>query len=723
MPASILKAIPRLLWSLLCATLLYPTTALSAFQTDPAKTTAITVTVDGNTVGVDKTATPKSGDAMNGAILGGNYEPDGGANELTALYAARGGALVYAQAQGAVHKETCGDKERFYQRARITLNDVPGGSKVWVFSDPNVGSGNNVRQYPHFNEPKFGGSPWGARILETEKLYDLCLDELGEDGPSSRFIENPDGTRTDVDVLNLGVNEDYPRPTAGHFRILGASETSASFDVFVPMDGTDSGMTGINLALAFVVDVGNDGINDQTDDVGIEAWISSKPWWTTFNEFNSNDTMMLAVPKCAESLNGTDEPCWLPNATGLFDVNGDSGENHLVSMTLVSTDPGQFEATIEMAPINAVNTGPTGYSIPNGSNVRIGISWPTSGTFYNGLTFGSGDNEIDVMKIFADTPILVDTAKTATDSLLNRWDIQTVGNRVQTVLVGQAKSTSAAISRETWWPKCDVDFNEAGSVESTQCGADVTEAVTATDMVFSSVPATLTLFVNPNADAIAGGLVSTNGQGFAFGPDTFSETDPSYQFTAVGPSVKQDGSARNSDGFFYVCLPEAYLTSIHDTTGADAASKWTASRDNEPVSVIFQAGKCGLQDNGLVASLAEFGYSAPIFALKEGPAAPTITSVLAGDGQVTVSFTTAAGNTSYTVTAFPGNAITTCTNSPCTVSNLTNDTPYTFTVKATNSAGTGPASDPSDSVTPTSPADDAASGLPIWLLYEATKQM
>ena len=169
-----------------------------------------------------------------------------------------------------------------------------------------------------------------------------------------------------------------------------------------------------------------------------------------------------------------------------------------------------------------------------------------------------------------------------------------------------------------------------------------------------------------------------------------------------------------------MCLPQAYLTSIHGTTGVDAASKWTASRDNAPVSVNFQAGNCGLQDDGLVASLAEFGYSAPIFALKEGPASPTITDVVAGDGQVTVSFTTAAGNTSYIVTTLPGNAITTCTSSPCTVSNLTIGSSYTFTVSATNSAGTGTASEPSDSVTPTSP-DDAQTGLPIWLLYEASK--
>jgi hypothetical protein len=52
------------------------------------------------------------------------------------------------------------------------------------------------------------------------------------------------------------------------------------------------------------------------------------------------------------------------------------------------------------------------------------------------------------------------------------------------------------------------------------------------------------------------------------------------------------------------------------------------------------------------------------------------------------------------VTASPGGATASGISSPITVSGLTSGTTYTFTVKATNAHGTGPASLPSNPVTP-----------------------
>ena len=88
------------------------------------------------------------------------------------------------------------------------------------------------------------------------------------------------------------------------------------------------------------------------------------------------------------------------------------------------------------------------------------------------------------------------------------------------------------------------------------------------------------------------------------------------------------------------------------------------------------------------------------------PGAPTNVTAAAGNGQATVHYSAPASNggsaiTLYTATSSPDGLTGTSTNGgDIVVGGLANGPSYTFTVRATNAAGLGPASAPSNAVTP-----------------------
>jgi hypothetical protein len=169
--------------------------------------------------------------------------------------------------------------------------------------------------------------------------------------------------------------------------------------------------------------------------------------------------------------------------------------------------------------------------------------------------------------------------------------------------------------------------------------------------------------------------------------------------SGTGAKLGYAGSAIYiNNGTSTVTLPDSYIVNLVPGTGITNGSK------------IFIGSDYFDQTSGKYNTLDEMKANPTqiIFPEPTVPDAPTAVTATAGNGQASVSFTAPSSDggssvTSYTVTSSPDGITATGVASPVLVTGLTNGTAYTFTVAATNIAGTGIFSAPSSAVTPVKP--------------------
>lgn len=521
--------------------------------------------------------------------------------------------------QGPIQMVSCtgGTEKKPYRVAQLTLSNLTidtSTQTLWVFHDASI-------KIDKTNATSSGSPRWAtpANASDNASSRTAALDTACDGSAIVTPLTTGVTAAEDSAYLRKQTNGSL---TKGLKLSYTGSISTFSFKVLIPafFDGQDSKnitamgfLVGPKTQAATATDIG------LSTNYAIDTYIYSDP-------FFAESSMVLS--SCTGSESATAAPCAVAANTGFVgnDFSGSvlSANDYSLEMMGMGTTQGTDVSSFlrvsmrRSTPATGANAE-KGYKIPDGTVAKVQLSLPSSGRSL-GVDFAAND----YAKSSGQTKLLINPNG---DAASNAWSMETAGVRKLVTVIGTVKTTSSVVNAQSWLETCQATFST--TFTATGCGSEAELAAKEVAVIDATFARFMLQYASRFGDDMTGSMVSTNAQGVAFGPKTI--TGEAFQFGVAGPSAKEDGSLRATDGFWYVCLPEKFIVNKWKSTVEESLTDSKATRDGVDLGKTYAtevlnlaSSNCGPTKKGLLASVSAFHYSEPVFTIEKKTATKVV---------------------------------------------------------------------------------------------------
>jgi hypothetical protein len=526
-------------------------------------------------------------------------------------------------------------------------------------------------------------------VVGKEKMFDLYF-KIKDNAPSGdASVTIVSGTYSDNSGLTSPSIESQ-NITSGKITVTGPPDTTAP-TVTQSTYATNLAV-GANLELTF-----NESVTAVS---GKTILIKKKSDDSTALTIDAGDTTVVTVSGANVTINPTVDLAYGTEYYGLIEAGAfkDAADNNFAGILSSTTWTFATAAAPDTtAPTVAQSTYAT--NLPVGANLELTFSEPVTAVAGKNITIKKKSNDSVALTIDAGDTTTV-TVSGANVTINPTVDLAYGTEYYVLIEAGAFKDAAgndfAGIPDSTTWPFA-TELAAQGSVTIGIGTAGGLAGSTVTVPVSIIQASTGIASYGIQIDFDAAGLEAISVDGTASGQIFDFVVDNTNGAVKAGWADITGGSKTLQSGELFKIQFKI----------KDSAHDWPLTVvENDPKHFTFSDGSFNELSKTLTAGK---------ITMRKVPGAPTAVTAAAGDGSATVSFSAPAdiGDspiTGYTVTSSPGGLTASGASSPITVTGLTNGTAYTFTVVATNGAGNGPASAPSNSVVPEQPSEEPGSG-------------